>query len=227
MAAAPMRKKSIEHFGREWMAETLQTHAKACGADFSGSHRKDKKMQIEYNENDWSLLADMATELAPEFGGRVAAFKEARRRRPDLNATPPGGNPSAVVKAYEARSVKAYERAASSQGTRQAPPAPAMDAPSRSAVVRACEARVASSSQGTRQAPPVAPAAADPLERAVERLMAAADPLGTGQAPLATPAAADPLERAVARLMAAGHTSTEAPGAGDPLQQACERLGRK
>jgi hypothetical protein len=184
-------------------------------------HRKDKKMQIEYNENDWSLLVDMATELAPEFGGRVAAFTEACRRRPDLNATPPGGNPSAAV-------LKAYERAASSQGTRQAPPvAPAMDAPSRSAVVRACEARAASSSQGTRQAPPVAPAAADPLERAVERLMAAADPLGTGQAPLATPAAADPLERAVERLMAAGHTSTEAPGAGDPLQQACERLGRK
>src|ERR1039458_1242893 len=83
----------------------------------------------------WDALCDLTTELFPQFGSRLAAFKEACARRPDLAATAidPVGSP--VIQGA------VTPVASSSQGTR---PVAAVDAPSRSALVRACEARAAS-----------------------------------------------------------------------------------
>jgi hypothetical protein len=44
----------------------------------------------QHNEQDWSELCQITDGLALEFGGRSAAFQEAVRRAPHLNAAPPG-----------------------------------------------------------------------------------------------------------------------------------------
>ena len=109
-------------------------------------------MQIKYNERDWSLLVAMTSELANEFGGRPAAFKEACRLRPDLNATPPGGMPparpqiriespvrAALMQIEQARAPRSEAVGDIGGAVGNAPDGN----PSQSAVVKACEALAA------------------------------------------------------------------------------------
>jgi hypothetical protein len=119
-------------------------------------------MHTEYNLHDWAALCAATDALFAECGSRPRAFKEACRRNPHLNATPPTtsqapatpgatqGRPedSPIVKACAAAAARAVTaRSTEPPGDRLGAVGNALD-PSQSAVVRACEARAASSSQG-------------------------------------------------------------------------------
>lgn len=67
-------------------------------------------MHTAYDEHDWSALCALTTTLAPEFGGRPAAFREAVRRNPHLNSTPPSTVAIGTAQLENSPLAKACER---------------------------------------------------------------------------------------------------------------------
>ena len=211
--------------------------ADACKSARRGPYQaasKGEKMQ--YNERDWSLLVTMTSELAPEFGGRPAAFKEVCRRRPDLNATPPGAvfggkpvnSPPGRVIRYPPRADGQRIEMRTSHGdfVRTVPMAVgeavgnAPDA-NPSQRVKACEARAAASERrpDRNATPPGAAGGADPSQSAVVKACEAraceASTIHVSPSPRTREAPTD----------APADAPADAPG-DDPLGRAVERLRR-
>ena len=186
-------------------------------------------MQIKYNERDWSLLVAMTSELANEFGGRPAAFKEACRLRPDLNATPPGGMPparpqiriespvrAALMQIEQARAPRSEAVGDIGGAVGNAPDGN----PSQSAVVKACEALAAARERrpDLTARPPGAVASAvgnapdgNPSQSAVVKAceaLAASSNQGRAKRPPVSAAVDDPLGRAVERRIAVERGAT-------------------
>ena len=205
--------------------------ADACKSARRGPYQaasKGEKMQ--YNERDWSLLVTMTSELAPEFGGRPAAFKEVCRRRPDLNATPPGAvfggkpvnSPPGRLIRYPPRADGQRIEMRTSHGdfVRTVPMAVgeavgnAPDA-NPSQRVKACEARAAASERrpDRNATPPGAAGGADPSQSAVvkacEARAAASERPDRNATPPGAAGGADPSQSAVVKACEARAAASE------------------